>query len=108
MSLLKQIRSAENDRKRTEFHLNWFQKLELRDPKTASQVYEVLSEYFENDRVGEFYNKYDIYKWLLEEGIDLQTSYASFSRVVRELKGSHDTQEKETDTENKARNRRKP
>ena len=108
MSLLKQLRSAENERKRTNFHMNWFQKLELRDPKTASQVYEVLSEYFENDRVGEFYNKYDIYKWLLKEGIDLQTSYASFSRVVRELKGSHGTQEKETDTKNKARNRRKP
>ena len=107
MSLLKQIRSAENDRKRTKFHLNWFQKLELRDPKTASQVYEVLSEYFENDRVGEFYNKYDIYKWLLEEGIDLQTSYASFSRVVRELKGSHGKKEK-ANTESKTRRRRKP
>ena len=105
MSLLEKMQAAGNVSKASGTHLNWFETLELRDPKTAEQVFEVVHEYLTNGRVGDFYNKYDIYKWLLEEGIDLQTSYASFSRVARELKDSHGTQEKETDTKNKARNR---
>ena len=107
MSLLRKMQVAGNDGKVPGSHLNWFEKLKLRDPKTAKQVFEVIHEYLEKDRVGDFYNKYDIYEWLLKEGIDLQTSYASFSRVVRELKGSHGKKEK-ANTESKTRRRRKP
>lgn len=107
MSLLEKMQAAGNVSKASGTHLNWFEKLELRDPKTAEQVFEVVHEYLTNGRVGDFYNKYDIYKWLLQEGIDLQASYSSFSRIAREFKarlGDHGTQ-KEENTKNKARSR---
>ena len=110
MSLLRKMQVAGNDGKVPGSHLNWFEKLKLRDPKTAKQVFEVIHEYLEKDRVGDFYNKYDIYRWMLQEGIDLQASYSSFSRVVREFQarlGDHGKKEK-ANTESKTRRRRKP
>jgi len=103
MSLLEKMRAAGSGGKVSGSHLNWFEKLELRDHKTAEQVFEVIHEFLKTGRVGDFYNKYDIYKWMRQEGIDLQTSYSSFSRVIREFKAqlgsNHGTQKKETNTQ---------
>ena len=103
MSLLEKMRAAGSGGKVSGSHLNWFEKLELRDHKTAEQVFEVIHEFLKTGRVGDFYNKYDIYKWMRQEGIDLQASYSSFSRIAREFKarlGDHGKKEK-TNTQGK-------
>ena len=62
------------------------ERMEKRDPESASQVMEVIKEYLETGRVGKIQNKSDIFRWLVAEGVDMRCKYTSFSRLIREMK----------------------
>ena len=62
------------------------ERMEKRDPESASQVMEVIKEYLETGRVGKIQNKADIFRWLVAEGVDMRCKYTSFSRLIREMK----------------------
>ena len=62
------------------------ERMEKRDPESASQVMEVINEYLETGRVGKIQNKSDIFRWLVAEGVDMRCKYTSFSRLIREMK----------------------
>jgi HSP90 family molecular chaperone len=110
MSLLGKLKTVKNEI-RAVIHPNWLQKMAMRDPKTASQVTEVMEEYIKSGCVGDFRNKHDIYEWLIREGIDLQCTYSSFSRVIKEHKAGQEThgstEEEEKNAQVKTGNRRK-
>lgn len=107
MSLLGKLKTEKNEI-RAVIHPNWLQKLAKRDPKTAAQVTEVMEEYIKSGCVGDFRNKHDIYAWMIREGIDLQCTYSSFSRVIKERQETHgSTEEKKENAQVKTGNRRK-